>query len=352
MANKPEDNRHTQQLKYLEDVILREYDFRSIKRVKGQERVWRVSTDKGDRFLKLARCNSTELSFVRQVLEHIANRGFRRVARFIVTKYGDPFVEDQGSCYYLTDWIEGKTCSFNKPVYLEEAVYTLAEFHRASIGFESKPPRQEWGKWKRIFSERAEKIQNLSRNWEKGNPKDSPVGKLINGKAAAIYAWAMQASRLFESEGIQSLLDSEKAERVISHGRFTESNIIIGKDGRGAYVVDLDHCLQDARIFDLAKLLAKVLPRNNWNVDLSLRILAWYSDIRPVSENEFKAIIAYLAFPHRMYRYFRLGSIEELTTKDARLAERFQEDYLLEDSRKQFLHQLVLRKNLDLNMEI
>lgn len=361
MAKKPEEDRQTEQLKYLEDVILREYDFRAIKRIRGKERVWRVLTDRGERFLKLSRCNSTELSFVRQVLEHVANHGFRRVSRFILTKYGDPFIEDQGNCYYLTDWIEGKTCSFSKPAHLEEAVFTLAEFHRAASGFELQQTagqpafpqhfRQEWGRWPKMFSQRGEKIRTLSRKWESGK-QDSQMAKLINGKAASVYAWAMQASRLFETDDFQELVDAEKADRVVSHGAYTGSNIIISKKGSGAFAVDLDHCLQDVRVFDLAKLLAKVMPQYNWDVDISMRILGWYGDIRPLDERELRAIVGYLAFPHRLYRYFRRQTLQEINEKTAGIAGKFQEDYQLEEVRKQFLHQLVLRKNLDINMEI
>lgn len=362
MAKKPEEDRQTEGLKYLEDVILREYDFRAIKRIRGKERVWRVLTDRGERFLKLSRCNANELFFVRQVLEHLANHGFRRVARFILTKYGDPFIEDQGNCYYLTDWIEGKNCSFSKPAHLEEAVFTLAEFHRAASDFQLQPTfgqaqfpqnfRQEWGRWQKIFSQRGEKVRSLSRKWERGKLKDSEQAKLINGKAASVYAWAMQASRLLETEDFQELVAAERADKVVSHGAYTGSNIIICKKGSGAFAVDLDHCLQDVRVFDLAKLLARVLPQYKWDVDVGLQILGWYSDIRPLDEREQRAMVAYLAFPHRLYRYFRLQTIQQINEKALGIADKFQEDYQMEEVRKQFLHQFVLRKNIDINMEI
>lgn len=361
-GKKAKDPQQDAEFKYLEDVILREYDLRSVKRIKGGPRAWKVATDRGDRFLKLARCTRKELDFVRQVLEHTANHGFKRVARFIVTKFGDPFIHDGLNFYYLTDWIEGKECSLGKLPHLEEAVFTLAEFHQAAREFtprkresevaREEPIRQEWGIWQKMFGEKAGRIQEAARAYEGRNSPGSQLAQLISSKASSIYAWAIQALKLLEQGNFQELVERDRKSRTISHRSYTGSNIILGKKGRGAFVVDFDHCVHDVQVYDLARLMGRALPKYQWDIVLAQQIVDWYSCIRPLNELELNALVAYLAFPHRLYRFFELsgpgGDLEE----EARLAGRFQQELLQEELRKQFLGKFVAERKLRLELDI
>ncbi len=358
---KPAEQQQDHEIKYLEDVILREYDVRSIKKIKGGPGVWKVITDRGTRFLKLSKCNKAELDFTRQLLEHITNRGFRRVARFIVTKYGDNFVHDKDNLYYMTDWIEGKECNFSKLPNLEEAVFTLAEFHQASEQFQyrnnasttlrNEPLRQEWGIWQKIFEERARGIQEAARyqNSSRGNHQ---LVQLLAAKASGIYAWAVQATRLLEQAEFAQLVERDCLKQTISHRSYTGSNIIISKYGRGSYVVDMDHCVYDIQIHDLARLLGRVLPRYQWDITIAKQVLDWYGQIRPLDELERKAIIAYLAFPHRLYQFFKYVTQEQMVDEELKQVAKLQEELMKDELRKDFLRRLVAELNLELNLEV
>ncbi|HEX3031736.1 MAG TPA: CotS family spore coat protein [Bacillota bacterium] len=361
MTKNPEQERISEEHKYLEDVILREYDFRSVRRIKGTDGAWRVVTDRGERFLKLSKCDKAELTYVRQVLEHVANRGFRRVCRFIVTKYGDPFVEDKGKFYYLTDWVDGKDCSFKKPAHLEEAVFTLAEFHRAAcrlklpagqVAAEGQPVRQHWGQWSEMFSGRAEMVSQISRTLEGEGVFGDQFSQMIRSKAAIVYAWAVQAVSLLNQGGFSELVKREREEQAVCHGAFSASNIILSKRGKGAYLVDLDHSVQDVRIHDLARLMARVLPIHKWDIGAATQMLEWYSFIRPLDELEQKALVAYLAFPHRLFRYCRQAVKERNVETGTKLVRKLQEDLMLEEFRKPFIQQLMRSLKISLDIEL
>lgn len=361
-GKKTKDPQQDAEFKYLEDVILREYDLRAVKKIKGGPRAWKVATDRGDRFLKLARCTREELDFVRQVLEHTANHGFRRVARFIVTKFGDHFIHDGLNFYYLTDWIEGKECSLAKLPHLEEAVFTLAEFHQAAREFtprkresggpREEPIRQEWGIWQKVFEERAGRIQEVARGYESRTSLGNQLAQLVSSKASSIYGWAIQALRLLEQANFRELVERDRKSRTISHRSYTGSNLIHSKKGRGAFLVDLDHCVYDVQVHDLARLMGRALPKYQWDITIAQQIMDWYSCIRPLDELEQKAIVAYLAFPHRLYRFLEVSGPGGDMEEEAKLAGKFQQELLQEDLRKQLLWRLVTERKLGLELEM
>lgn len=361
-AKKIKDTEQEAELKYLEDVILREYDLRSVKRIRGGPRAWKVTTDRGDRFLKLARCTREELDFVRQVLEHTVNHGYRRVARFLITKFGDPFIHDGPNFYYLTDWIEGKQCSLSKLPHLEEAVFTLAEFHQAAQDFTYRKPntdgqrekqvRQEWGTWQKAFEEKAGRIQIVARGFEQKNSVGNQLGQLISSRASNIYAWAIQALSILEQANFPKLVERDRKNRTICHRGYTGSNIILSKKGTGAFVVDFEHCVHDILVHDLARLMGRALPKYQWDVTIAKQIVDWYNSVRSLDELELKAIVAYLAFPHRLYRFFELSSHRGSMEEEPKLIGKFQEELLQEELRKQFLMKFTAELKLGLELDM
>ncbi|MHB1167452.1 MAG: CotS family spore coat protein [Carboxydocellales bacterium] len=351
-SNKGRDPQQQAELKYLEDVILREYDLRAIKKIKGGPGTWKVTTDRGDRFLKHSKCTKEELEFVRKVLEHTANHGFRRVARFLVTKFGDHFILDKGNLFYLTDWIEGKECTLSRLPHLEEAVLTLAEFHQAARGFAGgEPVRQEWGSWIEVLAQKADRIQELAKVLEE-RKSVSQLEKLISVRASGIYAWASQALSLLEQGDFPELVERERKSGTICHRSYSASNIILSKRVGGAYIVDLDHCVHDVQVWDLARLMGRALPKYQWDITIAHQLVDWYSGVRKLDDLEQKALVVYLAFPHLLYPYLELSpSISNLGQED-KLAGKFQQEVLQDELRKKCLIKFAAERKLGLKLEI
>lgn len=300
--------------RYLEEVILREYDLRAVKGIKGEDGIWKIATDRGNRLLKRVSCRAAELEFVRQVMEYVCNKGFRRLSRFIVTKYGDPYVYDGSDLYYLTDWIEGKEPNLGKPELLGEAVKTLAEFHLAAAGFvfRSHDPklrrteaiREDWGKWRSTMTDRTAWIKERSRNNEEWTSLEPAVGKLLAENAEFVRDSAERAIKLLGDSEFSQLMKNSRTNRTICHRRFSESNLIWSKNDRRMFIIDFDNCAHEMPVFDLARLAERVMPKFRWEVDAVKLMLLSYQRVRPLEDSERAAIFSYLAFPRRLSKFY------------------------------------------------
>ena len=104
---------------------------------KEKKGVWWVRTTSGMKILKKISNSEQTLRFILDAVRHLRNNGvlLPEVNR---TSDGSEYVNIEGTCFVLTDAVEGKKPSYSSP---EEGVdrSTLADFHRAS-GF--KPLKQ------------------------------------------------------------------------------------------------------------------------------------------------------------------------------------------------------------------
>ena len=280
--------------------VLRAYDL-NVKKIKPIRNGFKIKTKRGSKFLKQATGSEADLNFIFNVLEQLARQGFYKIARFLPTKYGDPYVRMGDNFYYLTDWIEGKECNLKKPLVLEESVRTLAQLHKASLNMPAPPlKRSRLGQWPEIYNQTLVELQEFKiMALEKMFPTE--FDRLLLNKVDYFYHQGQGAMETLANSRYQELVEAEEQKGVLCHRDFIGRNLIRAKDGE-IYLIDFDHCGFDLAMYDLSRFLNKHLPKHGWDQEVARFALNTYNSVRKISKDEYQVLRALLEMPRKFHR--------------------------------------------------
>lgn len=336
---------------FLEEEILKDYDLQVVKKIKPCRGAYRVPTDRGVKMLKKTGCTEAELRYICYFMEHLARQGFKKTARFIFTKYGKPYLKYRGELYYLTDWVEGRTCDLKKITQLEEAIATLAHMHKAAAGYH--PPadakgRGEWGHWEAKFLERSTQLANF--DLAKDTAGFNQFIGLFKQYLPSFQRQACLALGLLDDADYQGLAQRDKTKGVVCHRDFSTRNLIRTKK-LGIYVVDFDHCIEDAGIHDLARVLCRYLPKYNWDVEVANKAISIYNTILEITPQELQVLLAYLVFPRKAWRLVKRYYSRTRSWSEEEAVEKLNKVINENKLREQFIINFAAVHNISLNVE-
>jgi CotS family spore coat protein len=327
--------------------ILREWDL-AVEKIKPVRGVLRIKTSSGTRMLKKVTTSESRLRFIHGAIEHLASNGLPNVSRFIRTKYGDPYVVAGQELYYLTDWLPGKEADLKKTKNLFLAAETLARLHIAGAGYEGGGFGQEtredfsaqWGRFRA-------KLESYDEALEDRRDEFTAMDQLYGQHRAELRKMIDHAESQLVVSPYGQILEWAREHRTICHGSFTRQNLIIDNERMG--VIDFDHCHYGHPIHDVGALLARYMPRYQWDAEIGFSILDVYRAVREVTHEEVTVLAAYLAFPQRT-----LSVVEAYFegTKDwdaGRFASRFRKSLVLDHGRETFVQDLIDRYGLSMS---
>lgn len=286
--------------KDLIDNLMRDFDLK-VKGFKEVRNAYRIDTNRGKKLLKRAKINEDELKQVYEALEYLARKGFRKTSRFIITKYGDPYVRNGNELYYLTDWIDGKECKLHKSKLVEEAIRTIAEFHLASIGFNNSQQNKhnKAGKWQDLFYKRSNELLQL-KEMVKENKYLTQFDELFLANVDNMYEYTQRAIELLILSDYRSLSTASMERGGFCHYGLSSRNLI--KNKNGIYIVDLDNLKFDLHLLDLGKFMLKYLPKYQFDLNVANTVIYNYSNVNEIDKQQMEVLTAYLIYPHRFWR--------------------------------------------------
>ncbi|MCJ7687843.1 MAG: phosphotransferase, partial [Clostridiaceae bacterium] len=120
------------------------------------------------------------------------------------------------------------------------------------------------------------------------------------------------------STDIACTIDSDNLTKSLCHLDYVNKNIIFDNYNE-IWVIDFDKCRYDYCAHDISYSLRRLLRRDNTNWDLKLAIsfLEIYNKILPLTLDDYKYILVYLAFPQRYWKISRdyYGNINKCNKK-------------------------------------
>lgn len=311
--------------------VLSEYNLRQIKKIKKTENGYKIITEKGPKHLKKYEGEQEGITFLRLATEHLARQGFRRINRFLLSKYGEPYICLNNSYWYLTDWRDGKECDFDKLPQLDLAVKTLAQFHQAARGLDcGEEEANAFGSFTEQLNRRSQRLED----W----------GTVRNH--AELVRDLQQSLQIWEQIELQQLKEAARTAGTFAHGAYGEKALLRIKDA-GIFIVREESLRRELQVFDLVRLLGRYLPKYRWDLYVGKLLLDLYDAYRPLTEAEWKVVIAYLAFPMRKYRLFRKYQTEVVLDENSFVL-KLQEEEELERLKWEFLHQINLEREIGL----
>lgn len=264
-----------------------------------QRAVYKVDYNNQSYCLKKVYFKVPDLLFVYSAIEWFYRSGIN-VPRILPTLSNGRFVEYNDMLFILTPWIEGVKCSYDNMDHIVESSRNLANMHICSENF-----------YPITGSSHKNNIDNILVSLQKH------FQQLLNSSNLA-FKYKDRFSKVFLQNfdvnitmaqialNVSSTINMDNLKRSLCHMDYVNKNIIF--DGHNnLWVIDFDKCKIDYCIHDIAYYLRRLLRRDNtrWNMEIALKSLNAYEEVRTITIDEYKYLIAYLAFPQKFWKISR-----------------------------------------------
>lgn len=276
------------------------------KQIRG---VYCLHTNEGDLCLKKIEYNLKKFLFIYHAMAHLLEQNFTQLPAFIYTQTGEPYFSFQEEHYFLSEWLSGRECDFKNLVDIEIALVTLARMHRFSKGFQ--PPDKIKARSRlEVWPERLKRrTANLHRFKEMAINKIQPtkVDKYFLKHIDSKLVDCQKAIKLIDTPIYRSLVNKIKDEGSFCHNDFVYHNVLINdqeahRKNPEAYILDFDYCRYDLRVYDLARVIRRIIKEKKFQSDFLDVILSAYNSEYPLERDEYQILAGFLQFPQRFWR--------------------------------------------------
>ena len=263
-----------------------------------QRAVYRIETDHGDYCLKKVYYPVEELLFIYSVIEWLYRNNIN-VPRILSTKNHGRYVTYNDMLFILTPWIIGDKCDFDNLDHLNMTSRNLGLLHQVSEGFMPI-----------LGSKNKMGFSNLTDSLNKHRQQlinTEDLAKKYNDYFSKIFLANLPSSMMLANISISvvNTINLDNLSRAICHNDYVSKNLIV-KDSE-IYVIDFDKCKYDYSAFDISYCLRRLLRRDStcWNTDLAINYLQQYEQTNSLTLDDYKYILAYLAFPQKFWKLSR-----------------------------------------------
>ncbi|MDF2959646.1 MAG: CotS family spore coat protein [Paenibacillus sp.] len=307
--------------------------------------IWKISTDKGNRSIKVLHRRPQRSLFSIGAQEYMAGQGYR-VPSFILTKEGNYYVEAGGKLWIVTEWIE-PLLPVSK-IDLEgaaELCFGLGEFHKNSKGY--VPPfgsekSSRLYSWAKYYEKIIAKI-GWFRDIAKAYPETAASASLL----AVVDEFERQANEIFErfkTSPYPRMIAKGEPHWGLVHQDYGWSNGQMGPGG--IWVIDLDGVSFDLPIRDLRKLITSTMDDMGvWDLTWIRGMIDAYHQANPLDQETFEILWLDMAFPNEFYKHVKEIVFEPVTFLQTELEPILQRVMATETSKWQALTELEMDKS-------
>lgn len=270
-----------------------------IKDTDKQRAVYKIVYSNKSYCLKKIYYSLEELLFVYSSIEWYYRCGIL-VPRILPTIDRSRFVNYNNMLFILTPWIDGEKCDYDNIEHVLNSISNLSKMHKCSHNFQSI------------------KGSVLRVNYDNPHISDSKHLKQILDCSNLAFKYKDKFSKLYlqnfdcnlllakTSTAISSSINIKNLSKALCHLDYVNKNIIFDND-QNIWVIDFDKCRMDFCAHDISYFLRRLLKRNStlWDFKIAVNCLNLYEKINPLTLDDYKYILSYLAFPQKYWKISR-----------------------------------------------
>ncbi|MCX7749090.1 MAG: CotS family spore coat protein [Clostridia bacterium] len=259
-----------------------------------------INTASGKKYLKKSLLSNERILFVHSVKEHLYNKGFIHLDRYLCTREGLPYITMDQNNYIITDVIEGSECNFDKLEDVVNASKALASLHKSSREYvlsEDCKPRDDLGLLPEFLQKRLDEIKKLKKVAKKGKSK---FDYMFLDYIDYFYNLGYNAIGMLMQSKYNDIVEETRKEGMFCHHDYAHHNIICS--GSKVTVINFDYCCFEIKVYDVANLLRRKMRKCNWDLSQAKIILDHYREIEKISDDEFLILKIILMFPQKFWR--------------------------------------------------
>lgn len=252
-----------------------------------------------------------DLLFVYSAIEWLYRNNIN-VPRILKTNTNSRFVNYNNMLFILTPWVNGTKCDYDNIDHILACSTNLARMHKVSINFIpicGSSIKEDYSTLSTSIRKHYESLLNFSN-----------LAYKYNDSFSKLYLEHFDSSsKLAEySASIAYDINLNNLTKSLCHLDYVNKNIIFDNNNE-IWVIDFDKCRNDFCAHDISYCLRRLLKRDNtkWDLELAISFLELYDKILPLTLDDYKYILVYLAFPQRYWKISRdyYGNINKCNKK-------------------------------------
>ncbi|MEG1257028.1 CotS family spore coat protein [Clostridium sp.] len=263
-----------------------------------QRAVYKIESNGHEYCLKKVYYQVDELLFIYSATEWLYRNNIN-VPRILSTSDHGRYVNYNNMLFILTDWLQGDKCDFDNIDNVNMASRNLGNMHEISLGFSPI-----------LGSKHKEGLSNLAESLNKHTHQLVNFEKLslkYKDYFSKVYMLSFTTSMTLATlaTNIANTIDTSNLSKSICHNDYVSKNLIVNQGE--IFVIDFDKCKYDYCALDISYCLRRLLRRENtcWNGDLAINFLQQYEINHPLTLDDYKYILSYLAFPQKYWKLSR-----------------------------------------------
>jgi CotS family spore coat protein len=259
-----------------------------------------IVTPQGRKVIRKMPFSPERLNFVHGAKEHLADKGFTGVDRYLCTLSGEPYFNFDNGCYTLVDFIDGRECNFDNDLDVKRAAVALAEMHKASRGYLAPAGckvQDDLGKLPGYFSKRLDDIRKMKKQGKRGKGR---FDQLFLEYVDYFFDMGENAAQELNSSGYARLVEITREEGIFCHHDYTHHNIIM--EDEKVSLVNFDYCCFELKIYDIANFIRRKMRKCEWDISKTELIIDSYNSVEPLSADEMAVMKIILKFPQKFWR--------------------------------------------------
>jgi CotS family spore coat protein len=240
-----------------------------------------------------------DLLFVYSAIEWLYRNGIH-VPRILPTNTNNRFVNYNSMLFILTPWVIGSKCDYDNISNTLACSNNLAKMHK--IGKDFTPI---------CGSSAKEGYSSLDTSLYKHYEsllKFSNLAYKYDDAFSKLYLKHFESSSKLAkcSASIAYAINSDNLTKSLCHLDYVNKNIIFDTNNE-IWVIDFDKCRNDYCAHDISYCLRRLLKRDStkWDLELAISFLELYDKTFPLTLDDYKYILVYLAFPQRYWKISR-----------------------------------------------
>jgi CotS family spore coat protein len=289
----------------IKSIILNKYNLEKafvtnikFKDTEKQRAVFKVELDGNCYCLKKVYYDEENLLYVYSAMEWCYRNGIN-VPKLLPTNDGNRLVKHNNMLFILTPWLDGVKCDFDNLDHILISAKTLGKLHNSSKNFQPIEGSYLREGFEDFNDSISKHFNQLLDSIDKANFYKDRFSNLFIDNIDE----NLELAKI--SLEISSSLDNSNLSRSLCHGDFVNKNILISENNIS--IIDFDKCKYDYCAKDISYLLRRLLKRENtnWQIDLTVNILDSYLEENMLTDDDFKYILAYIAFPQKFWKLSR-----------------------------------------------
>ncbi len=252
-----------------------------------------------------------DLLFVYSAIEWLYRNSIH-VPRILKTNSDSRFINYNNMLFILTPWVHGIKCDYDNIDHILASSTNLAKMHKASTNFtpiSGSNIKEGYSILETSMNKHYESLLNFSNLAYKYDDAFSQFYLKNFDSSIKLAGYSTQ---------IAYGMNQDNLTKSLCHLDYVNKNLIFDTNNE-IWVIDFDKCRNDYCAHDISYCLRRLLKRDStkWDLDLAINFLELYHKILPLTLDDYKYILVYLAFPQRYWKISRdyYGNINKCNKK-------------------------------------